>query len=203
MREKDGIYFSPKYKFIKLDWNNEVCLIDAFEDRVIGFYFEPAEKLNKINQAFASGLISLSIIDLLASNNSNDVGFHFKYWLRTNIKEFNRPDPDGIYHNLSHRFYKEFRNCLIHECRIKNAGQFSYTYDKLIKFIHDSDRHIMIVNPEILLSSLKIAFQSYIKNIKENESEYKKFHKMMKNNFYTEFERAQGGDLNKSMDLHN
>lgn len=193
MREKDGIYFSPRYKFLKLDWNNSDCLINAFEDRVIGFYFEPAENLNQNNQAFASGLISLSIIDLLANNNSNEVGFHFKYWLRTNIKEFNRSDPDGIYHNLSHRFYKEFRNCLIHECRIQNAGQFSYNYDKLIKLIPDSDRHIMVVNPKILLFSLKKAFNSYIEDLRVNESEYKKFHKMMKKKFYTDFESAHGG----------
>lgn len=193
MRDKDGIYFSPKFRFLDLKWNNKENLIDAFEDRINGFYFEPAEYLNEQNQAFAAGLISLSIIDLLTNNNSNEVGIHFKYWLRSNVREFNRPDPDSIYHNLAHRFYGEFRNCLIHECRIKNAGQFSYNYNKLIHFIPDFDRHIMVINPKLLISSLKMAFQSYIKTVEEDDFEYKKFHKMMNKNFYTDFESANRG----------
>jgi len=203
MRTKDCIYFSPEYQFIKLKWDNKETLIAAFEDRINGFYFEPAEKLNRKNQAFAAGIICLSVMDLLANieNGSQGVGYRFKYWLRMNIQEFDQPDPDGIYHNLAHRFYKEFRNSLVHECRIKNAGQFSYDYKEIIHFIKDSQRSIMIVNPNLLLHSLKEAFNKYITIIKDDDSEYQKFHRMMNRNFFIDFDCAER-DLNENMDLH-
>lgn len=204
MRIEEAVYISPTDTFLDIKWDDPDNLISIFNNRINGFYFEPAEKLNNEEHAFAAGLICLSIIDLLSNihNGSNNVGFNFKYWLRTNILEFDQIDPDSIYHNLAHRFYKEFRNSLIHECRIRNAGQFSYDYKEyIIHFIGDSERHIMIVNPELLLFSLKQSFKRYIDRIKDDAPEYHKFYRMMRRNFYIDFECAMG-DANENMDIH-
>lgn len=48
-----------------IEWNNQEKIIDAFQDRINGFYFKPASVLNKNKQAFAAGVICITIIDLL------------------------------------------------------------------------------------------------------------------------------------------
>lgn len=195
MRMEEEVYISPTDTFLDIKWDDPDKLISIFSNRINGFYFEPAEMLNNNGNAFAAGIICLSLIDLFSNihNGSNKVGFNFKYWLRTNIPEFDQIDPDGIYHNLAHRFYKEFRNSLVHECRIRNAGQFSYDYKSIIYFIGNTERHIMIVNPQILLFNLKEAFDNYLAIITENETEYQKFYRMMRRNFNIDFEFAEEG----------
>lgn len=196
MRIEEEVYISPTDTFLDIKWDDPDNLITIFSNRIHGFYFEPAEKLNNNGHAFAAGLICLSLIDLFSNiqNGSNNVGFNFKYWLRTNIQEFDQIDPDGIYHNLAHRFYKEFRNSLVHECRIKNAGQFSYDYkNDIISFVGNAEQHIMVVNPKLLLSRLKDVFADYMSTIRENEIEYQKFERMMQKNFSIDFEFAEEG----------
>ena len=196
MRDKDGIYFSPNYQFLNLKWNNPENLICAFEDRIKSFYFDPAEQLNKNNHAFASGIICLSLIDLFANLQNGNFGVRRRYvpWLENNIVDFNSPDPDKLSQTLAKRFYDEFRNCLIHECRIKNAGQFSYNYSGVIHLMRDYNRHIMIINPKLLLYSLKTSFEKYIYSIRENPAEYQKFEDILKSNFSVDFECAERGD---------
>lgn len=179
MRERDEIYFSPNYHFLDLKWYDKNNLIAVFKERINFFYFELVKQLKNPNQAFGAGLIYLSIIDLLAKikTGTKGVGFSFKYCVRTNVLEFDQSDPDCVYHNLAHRFYKELRNCLIHECRIKNAGQFSYRYENdIIRFMANSEMNIMIVNPKLLFFSFKNSFD-----------------RMMINTFYNDFERANRG----------
>ncbi len=198
MRIEEEVYISPTDTFLDIKWDNPDNLITIFSNRIYGFYFEPAETLNNEGHAFASGLICLSLIDLFSNLDShngsnNKVGFNFKYWLRTNIQDFDKPDPSRIYHNLAHRFYKEFRNSLIHECRIRNAGQFSYDFDSIIYFIRNSGRHIMIVNPKLLLYHLKEAFDDYLTTVSKNKTEFQKFKRMLKSNFNIDFECAEWG----------
>lgn len=57
MRTKDGLFFSPNYRFFDIGWNNQEKIIDAFQDRINGFYFKPARVLNQNQQAFAAGLV--------------------------------------------------------------------------------------------------------------------------------------------------
>lgn len=195
MRTKDGIFFSPNYRFIDINWNNPDNLIDAFEDRINGFYFEPAESLNETFQAFSKGLICISLIDLLSKieTNSDSVGSRYEFWLKKHFSEFNELNPDNQNQTTAYRFYKEFRNSLVHECMIANAGQFSYEYNKMIHFIRDENKHIMVINPEFLIISLQKAFNNYIMLIKEDESEYQSFLNFMRKNFLIDFESAYRG----------
>lgn len=54
MKVGDILYFSPNYKFSVLNWDDKKILIDAFKDRVKGFYIEPARKLNDEGTVFGS-----------------------------------------------------------------------------------------------------------------------------------------------------
>ena len=46
MRIKDIVHFSPNYKYEYINLDDKNCLIEAFEDRVGGFYLKPIEILN-------------------------------------------------------------------------------------------------------------------------------------------------------------
>lgn len=195
MRNKDGIYFSPNYRFLNLRWNDRENLLCAFKDRIYGFYFSPAAQLNQNKHAFASGMICLSLIDLFSKLQNDTSGVRKRYvpWLETNIKDFNSTNPDNQSETLAKRFYDEFRNCLIHECRIKNAGQFSYIYPRIIHLMTDSNRHIMIINPKFLLFALEKSFENYISVIESNNEEFLKFRQIIKDNFFTDFECVKEG----------
>ena len=118
MRVSEILYFSKKYKFSDLKWDNKEILINAFKDRVKEFYIEPAKKLNDAEYGFGAGVLCVTTIDFLARIKTgllNGVGKRFENWLRDNIKEFAIQDPASQSQTLASRFYNEFRNGLVHE----------------------------------------------------------------------------------------
>ncbi|MCZ7392632.1 MAG: hypothetical protein ABOK23_10970 [Candidatus Methanoperedens sp.] len=168
---KGELHFSPKYTFkqieIALKGNEKSTLIDAFKDRICGFYLGPAQKLCQLNKfyAFAAGVLCVSTIDCLAmiSISPNRVGDRFTQWTQNNIAELNQ-------YNLASRFYDDFRNGLVHEGRIKNGAQFSYKYTKLVEMLKGA----MVVNPDILLKKISKSFEDYIGKVERDDIEYKK-----------------------------
>ena len=160
MKIGDKLHFSPEYKFTQLDWDNKKELIEAFKDRVKGFYLNPAKKLNEAKDSFAAGSLCITAIDFLAriETGLDRVGERFEKWLKDNIEEFDKQDPDCQSRTLAYRFYDEFRNGLVHEGRIKNAGQFSYEIKELVEVTES----VMIVNPEKLLQAIEKTFDKYI-----------------------------------------
>jgi hypothetical protein len=162
VRIRDILYFSPKYKFIDLKWDDKDNLLKAFQDRVEGFYIEPTRKLNEEKKAFAAGVLCVATIDSLAriETGLDKVGDRFEYWVKNNIEQFNRPNPDKPSQTLAYRFYDEFRNGLVHEGRIKNAGQFSHDRNELVNTVEvNGAESVMIVNPDCLLNAVATSFR--------------------------------------------
>jgi len=166
MRIGNILYFSPKYRFDQINWNDKEELIEAFKDRVEGFYLNPARALNEHKYPFGSGVLCVITIDFLAriENNSESVEKRIKKWLTENISEY-------FDETLAQRFYKEFRNGLIHEGRIKNCGQFSYDFDELVH----QENGIMIVNPNLLLEKIVDSFESYITKVRTDNFAFQLF----------------------------
>ncbi|GBD98831.1 hypothetical protein BMS3Abin07_00858 [bacterium BMS3Abin07] len=171
MRIGDILYFSPKYTFSALQWDNKDCLIAAFRDRVEGFYLNPAEELNHRKYTFASGVMCVTTIDFLARIETcmNNARNRNEKWLKDNIEEFKGRDPSKHSQSLASRFYDEFRNGLVHEGRIKNAGQFSYNFGELVKV----EESAMIVNPGFLLKAIKGSFERFIDKVKSDDSAFR------------------------------
>ena len=158
-------------------------MMNAFRDRVKGFYLQPAAKLNQDKNAFAAGVLGATAIDFLAGISiGGSTGIRIKRWLRANIGEF-RGKPE-----LAERFYEDFRNGLVHEGRIKNAGQFSYHYSDLIVSLDD----VMTVNPSVLLERIENSLEHYINSLQSDESTYLGFLSALKRCFYEDFERSSG-----------
>lgn len=85
---------------------------------------------------------------------------------------------------LADRFYNEFRNGLIHEGRIKDAGQFSYDFPEIIKV----EEGVMIVNPDKLICKINTVLDNYIMQLKESESFFLKFKESLRNDFIKEID---------------
>lgn len=181
MRIGDELHFSPKYKFSELNWDDKTDVIEAFKDRVEGFYVGPTQKLNRDKDGFAAGLLCVATIDFLAriSLDANGVKDRIVKWLRTNIIGFEYPD-------LADRFYEEFRNGLVHEGRIKNAGQFSYEYRKVISVVDGT----MLVNPDLLSNAVMSSFQMYLKKLRTDDLIYQALRSTLLSDFKREVELA-------------
>ena len=189
MRIGDILYFSPNYKFSVLNWDDKKILIDAFKDRVKGFYIKPAEKLNGDKNGFAAGVLCATTIDFLAriTIEADNVGERIERWLRKYITEFNQKVPDNRSRTLARRFYEEFRNGLVHEGRIKNCGQFSDNFSELI---HMEDK-IMVINPVLLLEEIKTSFETYIDNVENDTSLFHQFRRALIRDFGDDVECAK------------
>ena len=178
MRQRDTLYFSPKYQFFAIDFNDPKKLIDMFSDRVYGFYINPARLLCKNGDGFASGLLCIVTIDFLsriANPESEEVGKRIERWLRSNINEFNTAD-------CARRFYKDFRCGLVHEGRIKPFGEFSFESKQMITLQDE----IMRVNPGMLLEQIAQSFQAYLSRLIVDEKEFLKLQTCLKNDFNSE-----------------
>lgn len=189
MRVRDIVYFSPKYRFIDLEWGNKENLVLAFTDRVEGFYLTPARQLNDAGQAFASGVICVTTVDFLARIQTGEekVGQRIEKWLVDNLSAFAGPDPQNPKRTLAQRFCGEFRNGLVHEGRIKNGGQFSYDDTDLVRIVEP----VMIVNPNTLLEGISDSFYRYIKKVSSDELTFQSFRCALIDCFGTDMEIAQ------------
>ncbi len=179
------LYFSPKHKFIDLDLEDKEKLIDAFEERVKGYYLIPAEEIVG-KHVFASGVLCVSTMDYLAKleSGSEKVKERFVTWTKNNIEGLNKADPDNVSSTLAYRFYNEFRNGLVHECRIKNAGQFSFNYSELDRIIDG----VMIINPKYLLNEIKKSFDRYLEIVNKDDFTLQALKCTLINDFRSDFE---------------
>ncbi|TXN35714.1 hypothetical protein FVB32_14165 [Flagellimonas hymeniacidonis] len=181
MRVEDIIFFSPNFKtaYLNLDDDNE--LISAFVDRIEGFYFKPAEKLNEEFESFAKGLIVLTAIDfigefLIRTNNSDRIK---RFCLGLNsIKKEDEKEAKKLVDILNN----DYRNGLVHEGRIKNLGQFFNGIEALIVVGEGNS----MVNPQILLNETRDRFYEYIEMIKQSKEELFQFRNKIKQRFEDE-----------------
>ena len=189
MRIGDLLHFSPNFKFSELDWNDSDRLIEAFEDRVLGFYLNPAEKLCKNGDGFACGVLCSTAIDFVAGieTEERDVGPRIKEWLSSHIGDFARNISATSNRTFAELFYLNFRNGLIHEGRIKELGQFSYDTPEIVS-MKDG---VMLVNPQLLLTEVKSAFLRYCDKLRNDESILNEFRRNMIRNFGEEVNRAK------------
>jgi len=161
MRIGDVLYFSPSYKFSELDFDDACRLLKAVIDRVEGFYLAPAERSLKAGDAFAGGLICCASIEFIATlSGKKDPGV----WITNNIVDFGN---DG---KLANRFWDYFRHGLAHEGRIKSNGDVSGQFSLEIPTMVTSAGTVLVVNPQLLLTAVRAAFQAYCRDIDEGKA---------------------------------
>ena len=151
------LYFSPRFRFCDLDVGDREKLVEALRDRLMGFYLEPATRLVNAGDAFAAGLLCCAAVGFVALCAGDD---HPEIWLCKNIREF------GGDKGLARKFWRWFRNGLVHEGRVKAFGQFSLELPDLLNI----DGPALVVNPKVLLEAIQKAFQSYFENLDATQS---------------------------------
>ncbi len=186
MRIGKKLHFSPNYTFLDLNLDESQKLIDAFKDRVTGFYICPAELLNRDKRGFATGILCITTIDYLSKFKFNGSKRMIK-WLKKYIDRFKNLDPNNSNRTYADRFFNDFRNGLIHEGRIKNAGQFSYDCQEIAKV----EEGVMEVNPAKLLSFVKSYFNNYLIELKEDDQVFHIFKEILRNDFAKEIKLAK------------
>lgn len=185
MRIGGELYFSQKFKFVDLDLNDKEGLLEAFKDRVEGFYLRPAKLLNKEKNGFACGLICLSAIDFLSRiryKERNRVGMRNKKWITEYL---------GIPDIGAKQIYEQFRNGLVHEGRVKELGQFWYKSPKLTWIEKEQKSNVMLINPDKLLASLEKGFSRYLIELKEDNQKFELFRKIFVEDFGDEIKKAK------------
>jgi hypothetical protein len=191
MRVENKLFFAPDIEFKDLRWDDLDFLIEVFAKRVEGFYFAPTELLLGNGQAFGAGVLCATIIDFLAAfseNTNTNVGQRYERWLKQNLGEFAQPNPDDKTASLAKRFYDEFRNGLVHEGRIKNAGQFSFENESIISF----ESGAMIIDPRYLFGGIIQAYKIYLDSINQDEFSRQKFRSTLIGWFSEDMKHVQG-----------
>lgn len=137
-------------------------MIREYLDRIEWLYLEPAQMLNENDMAFASGLLCTCAIDSIYSvSYKRTSDKNASEWLRDNIPELK---PHGT------RFWREFRNGLVHEGRIKEGGQFSYKTKGNLWTI--DERNLLVINPKVLHSKARRVLSEFSKRVLNSNQAY-------------------------------
>ena len=68
MRIGDALWFSPRFRFADMNFDDKTMLIQAFRDRVDGFFLQPAGRSIAAKDAFAGGLVCCAAIEFIATS---------------------------------------------------------------------------------------------------------------------------------------
>ncbi len=164
MARYDGrLFFSPRFSFSQLDFSDTSLILDAFQDRVEGFYLVPAQQLAYRRNYFASGVLCLVGIDFVSKYEYPTIGDgRFKAWLNR-IPPFGEADPGQPNRHLSDRMEQDFRNMLVHEGRIR-FGEFSCEIRDVARVM----RRKLIVNPRLLTDRSIELLHAYCDRLRSN-----------------------------------
>jgi len=184
LKIRDVLFFSPKFRFADLDFSKKQVIIEAYRDRIDGFYLTSARALLAQDRAFVAGLITCATIDALAVYTIGGWSVHDRFvgWLKKNIPELNKKDNGHPPKELAERFYQDIRNGLVHECKLMNFVQFGLEQDDLFSF----DGGAMTVNPRRLLESVELAFERHCRSLEESGEHYDNLSKLIYENFKQE-----------------
>jgi hypothetical protein len=155
MKIGDTLYFSPNHAFRDLDFTKPDQIAQAFQDRVEGFYFAPAERLIASQDAFAAGLVIFAGVEFLATTSSESKP---SVWLADNLKI----DPA-----ITAKVWEYCRHGLSHEGRVKGSAQFSFETGAVVI----ETEGIFIINPGHLLKELRTAFQDRCARMDSNRQQ--------------------------------
>ncbi len=162
MKIGDALYFSPQFRFSQLNFDDTNMLVRAFQDRVEGFYLQPAARSLKANDAFAGGLVCCAAVELIAKVSGKE---HPSTWLQRNVAGFGADD------KLAGRFWNYFRDGLAHEGRVKSYGQFSGQFSLELPAMLTTIGNVLVVNPLLLLEAVQAAFQRYCEQMNSGQAD--------------------------------
>ncbi|MBD2088280.1 hypothetical protein H6F67_00120 [Microcoleus sp. FACHB-1515] len=165
MRIGDSLYFAPELPFSDLNLDS-VDLGAIWEQRIRGFYLEPASVLISAKHAFAAGLLVMSAIDAMSRYEATPrregerlVGKEFKSFVKLELPSFSRTkDAEDL--------YDKYRNGLAHEARLKRGAEFNLEQDETLICLGVVTK----INPAKLLEEVDQALTKFVSALAEEEN---------------------------------
>lgn len=169
---KQGILFSPHFTYARLEELDsqqeltDTVLLSILKDRFDGFYRKPIVMIKRdpVNNAFACGIICLSVLDWMRKLSGNaGEGSAYINWISNSIlNDFGADDRDYVLMSetsiiqektpwrniikniIAFAFYINFRCGLVHEGKIKGGNYFTLSQGK--RFID----YVEILNADLV-----------------------------------------------------
>lgn len=205
-------YWDRQRQYDQIDWENFQEVVDAFENRIDGWYLNPAQELAKDgHQAFSVLALDCLVIDMLSQfylgktrssmdffvdYSSNVLGFckHLNPAIEY-IKTNNNP---GTLDTEAKALYVGFRCGILHEGHIAlyggiDPGQsavFSFEYPSTsVKYSDGRDCPSLTINPLELLNHIDREFRRYLTLLKSGTDQ------LLINHFKIKFQSSFGISL--------
>jgi len=173
--------FSPIDEFKDLNLSDFLSVVDAFERRIDGWFFEPIEQLLGDNKnLFVITAIECMVVDALG-------GFWFGKDTTGNVFRDFLVNRMNINPNVAEAFYKRFRNGILHQTNIKKKSVIS----KQIGDFHIDNSDVLFFNPIGFYDLLGEYFRKYMIELKSRNNCAQNFKKRFKQLFKDEFSDRQ------------
>lgn len=105
------------------------------------------------------------------------VSFGFVRWTSSELPSFRDE-------KVSTRFYKEFRNGLVHECRVKNGGKFALVSEPdTLRVL----KGVLAVNVRCLIQEIDQALRKYKESLRQSSNLRTKLSNLLLKEFEYEF----------------
>ena len=181
MRDKKKLYFSKKILFREIDWDDKENLICQIKDRIFEFYLDPAKALGELDYGFGQCVLLCTVLEFLASFENEEgksKGKHFQQVVQR---------IHGFDSKKSRRFWRNYRNGLVHEGYIKGLDQLSFTQKEVVSL----EQNIMVVNPQILHKKIEFLVYQFVSLITTEQEQYTSFLRIMKKKFAEDVDRSK------------
>lgn len=176
------LFAPPDVTFDRLDFADACATVDAFVQRIEGFYLRPADALSELRHAFACGVLCCTAIDALGRYEDPRAprDTRFEEWAARHILELRRMP------SLAKRFHDDFRHGLVHEGRVKNGGQFSFETAEAVV----AEDRVLIVNPDYLLPPIRSGLHELAHGLLSDHARYQGFARQLQRQFRIELATA-------------
>lgn len=184
----DNYCFSPHFRYEDIDWRDSARVLDAFYDRMMGFYLEPARSVANMSNGsgfFASTLLCAAAVEAMAryTGTKKNGGKRIAAWLERWVPSFKDPSPGGR-DSLGDLFDGYFRNGLAHNALVKSLGQVTTEIEPPVR-VQDAK---VLVNPVSLVEAIITGLQNQVAQLCSQSSERERFRQRIVECFHSEIE---------------
>lgn len=209
-------YFSKEVRYSQIDWANFDQIVDAFSQRILDWYVEPATELAK-NGHFAFSVMALNclLIDTLSqfvSGKEASSASEFKKFirerlpsvyscqLRTPIQHDDGKRTAAALTDIADVLYRGYRCGILHQAHIPPYGGVDPGQPHAAQVINpglvkykatSSDCPTVLLNPLILFRDVRAAYDLYLIELKNRDAKFDQ----SRANFKSKFSRSFGVDV--------
>ncbi len=177
MKIGEEVFFAPGVTFVQLDLDG-IELPGQYRRRVEGYYLEPAELLINAGLGFAAGLLTVAAIEAMSRLYFGPNRLHrvtnrdFRTFARHLLPSFAE-------HKTADLLWRNYRNGLVHEGRLKEGCQFELGRQTTFDLSGPSP----VVDPARLVAEVRAALEQLVKEMNESAPFRREMAKLLRREF--------------------